>query len=73
MFSTLGRFLGFAAVLAVVVAFASPAHAGHRPGPGHPPSHAAPEIDAAGLGAIVTLLGGGTMVMRSRRGRRPTA
>ena len=75
MLSKVGRFLGFVASLAVLMTLASPARAGHHDRtPKHPPtSHSAPEIDPAGLGALASLLVGGTMLLRSRRSARPTA
>ncbi len=72
MHAIVARLLGFVASLAVVALLAAPAHAGRDPWRPvhHPPSHSAPEIDPAGAGAIVTLLVGGTMLLRSRRSAR---
>ena len=74
--SIVGRILGFVASLAVVMTLSSPASAGrHDPKPPkHPPSsRSVPELDPAGLGALASLLVGGTLLMRSRRHSRPTA
>ena len=68
------HFLGFVASLAVTLMLASPSPAwaghDHRPKPPHG-SHSAPEIDPAGLGAIASLLAGGMLLLKSRRGARP--
>ena len=70
----LGRVLGFVGSLSIVALLAGPAHAGnsHRPRPS-PGSHSAPEIDPAGLGAMASLLVGGTLLLKGRRrdARRP--
>ena len=73
MKSTVGRLLGFVASLGLVVLLATPAfakdHDDDERGGGQ--SHSAPEIDPAGLGAIASLLVGGSLVLKSRR--KPTA
>jgi hypothetical protein len=73
MKSTVGRLLGFVASLGLVVLLAGPAHAdrGEHEDQGHQESHSAPEIDPAGLGAVASLLVGGSLVLKSRR--KPTA
>ncbi len=73
MQSFVGRFLGFVAAAAVVLALASPALAGdHDRRPPKPPkTHKAPEIDPAGLGAMASLLAGGTLLLKARRNGRP--
>jgi len=77
MKSIVGRFLGFVASLGLVAVLATPAFADHDDRDDHgkpaPSSHSAPEIDAAGLGAIASLLVGGTLVLKSRRGAKPSA
>jgi hypothetical protein len=62
------RLLGFMGALAIVGALATPAFAGHHNNNNR--RHAAPEIDPASAGAMVTLLAGGTMLLKSRRGAR---
>ncbi|HEY2901753.1 MAG TPA: hypothetical protein VGL59_14315 [Polyangia bacterium] len=73
MKSTAGRLFGFVASLGLFVLLATPAHAvqGHEDFRQGPPSHSAPEIDPAGLGAIGSLLVGGSLLLKSRRGKRP--
>ncbi len=72
MKSILGRVLGFVASLGLVIALSAPAWADredHEHGP--KPTHSAPQIDPAGLAAIGSLLVGGTLLLKSRRGARP--
>ncbi|HEX3695409.1 MAG TPA: hypothetical protein VH374_08460 [Polyangia bacterium] len=73
MKSTVGRLFGFVASLGLLVLLASPAHAdnGHEDFHQGPPSHSAPEIDPAGLGAIGSLLVGGSLLLKARRGKNP--
>ncbi len=71
-----GRLLGFVRFLAplgIIVLLSSPARAGHEDQRRPHKSHSAPEIDPAGIGAIASLLVGGTMLLKSRRGSRPGA
>lgn len=75
MKSILGRLFGFVGTLGLVAVLSSPAFADrdHDNGKGNDDnkgssSHSAPEIDPAGLAAIGSLLVGGTLLLKSRRG-----
>jgi len=81
MKSTVSRLFHFVASLAFVALLAAPAYAGQHDRNNHnedkrdnnpPASQSAPEIDPAGLGAIGSLLIGGSLLLKSRRNQRAT-
>lgn len=72
MKSILGRFLGFVGGLGLLAVLSSSAYADrgdHEHGP--KPAHSVPEIAAVGVGAVGSLLVGGTLLLKSRRGSAP--
>jgi hypothetical protein len=71
MKAMISRSLGIlVASLGLVALLAMPALADHGR---RPKSHPAPEIDPSGLGAIVSLLVGGAVLLKSHRSARPRA